>query len=83
MAHDVKIAAAILAHTRGETTSAFVAESFGVTEAQVQGLKDIFQVAGIVAVMNALIPGAAHRERAADAGGFGDPTTTTRHPHHP
>jgi hypothetical protein len=82
MAHEIKIVAAVLAHVRGETTASCVADSFGVTEAQVQGWKDIFQVAGVVALTNALKSGAASSELCTGEDGGGEPTTTKPH-HHP
>ncbi len=54
MSNDIKIVTAILRLMRGETTVCCVAETFGVPESQVVAWKDVFQVAGVVALTNAL-----------------------------
>jgi hypothetical protein len=87
MAQEIKIVTAVLALIRGETTASAVAEEFGVREFEVHTWKDIFQVAGVVALMTELKggPGHGHPEpRHRDGGGLTEPTTstTTRHPHH-
>ena len=58
MSHEIKIVAAVLANIRGEISMDCIAYSFGVTDLQVQEWKDVFQVAGPVALMNALKPDA-------------------------
>ncbi len=80
MNHEIKIVAAVLAYIRGEITASCIADSFGVTGVQVQGWKDIFQVAGVVALMNALKSGATCCEMLTEEEDGGEPTTTTRHP---
>jgi hypothetical protein len=79
MTHEIKIVAAVLAHIRGEITASCVADSLGVTELQVQAWKDIFQVAGVVALTNALKTGTACCGTDEDDDGE-EPTTTTRRP---
>ena len=71
MAREIKIAAAVLALIRGELAASCIADTFGATEAQVQRWKDIFQVAGIVALTNALRSG----EPDAEDEPWGEPTT--------
>jgi hypothetical protein len=90
MASEIKIVTAVLALIRGETTVSAVAEEFGVTEFEVHTWKDIFQVAGVVALMTELK--GSHGHPHAEPGGGDEPsttgmtepstTTTTRHPHH-
>lgn len=80
MTHEIKVVAAVLAHIRGEITASCVADSLGVTELQVQAWKDIFQVAGVVALTNALKSGTANYGTLADDDEGGEPTTTTRRP---
>ena len=77
MAHDLEIVAAVLAHFRGEQSTSDLADMFGVSDAEVHNWIDIFQVAGVVALMSALKHGAVC---GGDDGG--DPTTTTRPPQH-
>lgn len=79
MVHEIKIVAAILAHIRGEITASCVADSFGVTEAQVQGWKDVFLVAGVVALTSALKTETVSDDFSNFADG-GFPTTTTASP---
>ena len=78
MTQEIKIVAAVLAHIRGEVTASCVADSLGVTELQVHAWKDIFQVAGVVALSNALKTGTA--VDADDDGDDGGEPTTTKHP---
>ena len=80
MPHEIKIVAAVLAHIRGELTAAHVADMFGVTEAQVHAWKDIFQVAGVVALMNALTGGGPCDPDPSPAPGEPTSSTTTPHP---
>lgn len=54
MNHQNQIVAAVLASVRGELSVSYVADMCGVTELQVQGWKDLFLVAGVLAVANAL-----------------------------
>lgn len=80
MDNEIKTVAAVFALIRGEITASCVAETFGVTELQVQNWKDIFQVAGVVALTNMLKSGQGSCELEDDPNDDDDePTTTTRH----
>jgi len=77
MMHSNQIVAAMLAHVRGEISAPYVADLCGVTEFQVQQWKDVFVVAGVLAVANALKPQAHDEPRNEEGGGgLGFPTTT-------
>jgi hypothetical protein len=54
MSEVFKIVAAMLAHIRGDLTAEAIAETYGVTEAQVEQWKDIMIVAGVVALTDSL-----------------------------
>jgi Helix-turn-helix domain len=86
---DLLLMASILALLRGEMTARGVAERFGVTEAQVARWRDIFEIAGMLALSNVLSgqsrgprtqrrPGGAAQGPDPTTPCFGDPTTTPR-----
>jgi hypothetical protein len=80
---DLLLMASILALLRGEMTVRGVAERFGVTEAQVARWRDIFEIAGMLALSNLLSGQSggprAKRRKARRSGrarnDFGEPTT--------
>ncbi len=47
---EILMMASVMALIRGEVTVRGIAERFGVTEAQVLGWKDVFEIAGILAL---------------------------------
>jgi hypothetical protein len=79
MANEIRITAAILSLIRGESTASCVADAYGVTEVQVERWKDIFQVAGVVALIDALKSGVAACELLPEERELGEPTTTSSH----
>lgn len=73
MANSNQIVAAVLASVRGEMSTAYVADLCGVRESQVREWKDIFVVAGVLAVANVLNPHVSLPT--AENGEGGEPTT--------
>ena len=83
MVHEIKIVAAVLSLIRGDVTASYIAESFGVTELQVHGWRDIFQIAGVVALTNAMKSGVECCELVIESINDGDDEPSTTPSVHP
>ena len=75
---ELKIMTAVKALVRGDLTVRGLAERFGVTEAQVESWKDVFEMAGTLALADNLGRGhrRGRRRRQRQAGDYSEPTTT-------
>src|SRR5436309_2181108 len=78
-ANRLAIQTSILALLRGDLTASYIADRFGVTEAQVLEWRDTFLVAGVLALDERLCGsrgGARKRAQSLACDGMGEPSTT-------